>query len=73
VAIPIGKPSPKWQSWCWDSKLSGDPFAAPLLACTHVPEGCQCCWAWLARAGALARKYKNESCNSRHDGAWLVP
>ena len=61
------------RDWCWDAKLGGEPFAFPLLACTHVPADCVCSWSWLARARALARKYTNSSCPSRHSGASLVP
>jgi hypothetical protein len=49
------------------------PFEHPLLACTHIPGGCTCTWAWYGPARALARKFVNSSCGSRHYGAWVSP
>lgn len=49
------------------------PFASPLLATAHVPVDCLCSWAWHQPVKALARKYSNGNCPSRHRDAWVVP
>jgi hypothetical protein len=77
MAIPIGKPGRAWTRQNVPTVGGPGPFAPPLLAAVHVPDGvpdgCSCTWTWLARARALARKYANGSPPSRHAGAWEVP
>ena len=71
--IPIGRPKRAWTRLDEPTRGGPAPFEQPLLASTHVPADCLCSWAWHGPAKALARKYVNGNCPSRHRDTWVVP